>query len=117
MEPRCISRAQDLCTEIDPSRPLPQQLAGFLPGSPLFFTLAESRSDPATDPLAIWINGGPGSSSLVGMNTSGPCGIVRGKDGRPEMRRSETSWNAQANVLYIDNVSGSGLGASEKLGR
>ena len=39
----------------------------------LYFMLAESRSDPKTDPLIIWLQGGPGCSSMVGMfNENGP---------------------------------------------
>ena len=33
----------------------------------LHYMFTESFSDPATDPLIIWFNGGPGCSSLLGF--------------------------------------------------
>ena len=33
----------------------------------LFFYFFESRRDPATDDVVMWTNGGPGSSSALGL--------------------------------------------------
>jgi len=39
----------------------------------LYFAMAESRNDPDTDPIIVWLQGGPGCSSMLGMFTeNGP---------------------------------------------
>ncbi|KAI1316715.1 carboxypeptidase S1 [Xylariaceae sp. FL0255] len=65
-----------------------------------FFWFFESREDPANAPLAIWINGGPGSSSMLGLFVeNGPCYV--NPDGNSTIL-SDWSWNKNVNMLYID---------------
>ena len=53
-----------------------RHFSGYLPvgnisGSPgqLHYWLQESENDPSTDPVIMWINGGPGASGMIGMLT------------------------------------------------
>jgi hypothetical protein len=56
-----------------------------------FFWFFEARKDPLNAPLSIWMNGGPGSSSLLGLFVeNGPCYV------NPDSNStylSEWSWN------------------------
>ncbi|KAK3305793.1 Alpha/Beta hydrolase protein [Chaetomium strumarium] len=65
-----------------------------------FFWFFEARKDPANAPLAIWLNGGPGGSSMMGLlEENGPCFVTA--DSKSTYRNS-WSWNNEINMLYID---------------
>jgi carboxypeptidase C (cathepsin A) len=68
-----------------------------------FFWFVEARQKPETAPLTIWLNGGPGSSSLIGFFAeNGPCEVVQMKDGSYGTQTRLWGWDRSSNVLYID---------------
>ena len=68
-----------------------------------FFWFIESRGDASTAPLTIYINGGPGSSSMVGLfQECGPCQVVEvAKDQFGTVAR-DWGWDRSSNVIFID---------------
>ncbi|KAI0182161.1 serine carboxypeptidase [Hypoxylon sp. FL1284] len=65
-----------------------------------FFWFFEARNDPENAPLSIWLNGGPGSSSLYGLFTeNGPCYVNADSN---STTLSEWAWNTDVNMLYLD---------------
>ena len=72
-----------------------------------FFWYFESRSEPADDPLVLWLTGGPGGSSMLGMlQEMGPCLINEYGNGTI---RNRYGWNDKANLLFIDQPAGVGF--------
>ncbi|PWN52822.1 hypothetical protein IE53DRAFT_377822 [Violaceomyces palustris] len=66
----------------------------------LWFIFFESRSKPKEDPLVLWLSGGPGCSSSVGMLFElGPCAVADGGEGT---KRNPFSWNNKANTIFLD---------------
>ncbi|KAI9001448.1 peptidase S10 serine carboxypeptidase [Trametes punicea] len=76
----------------------------------LFFYFFESRRDPATDDVMMWINGGPGCSSSMGLLMElGPCSIdMSNKSGNGTVW-NPYSWNAEANIFFLDQPVGVGF--------
>lgn len=58
-----------------------------------------------TDELTIWLNGGPGSSSMIGLFTeNGPCEVIEQGMGKLGTQVRDWGWDRGSNMLYIDQV-------------
>ncbi|KAK8788129.1 hypothetical protein V5799_022094 [Amblyomma americanum] len=83
--------------------------SGFLSGAEgrkLHYWFMESQRSPSDDPVLLWLNGGPGCSSLVAAVTElgpfslGPLGV--------NMTLNPFSWNQVANVIFLESPAGVG---------
>ncbi|CAL5081823.1 unnamed protein product [Urochloa decumbens] len=79
-------------------------------GRELFYYFVESPYDAASKPLILWLNGGPGCSSLGfgAMKELGPFRV--NPDGT--LRRNKHSWNNLANVIFLESPAGVGFSFS-----
>ncbi|XP_010479023.1 PREDICTED: serine carboxypeptidase-like 44 [Camelina sativa] len=104
---------EDLVTKL-PGQPEVafRQFAGYVDidvkaGRSLFYYFVEAEKQPHTKPLTLWLNGGPGCSSIGGgafteLGPFYPTGNGRG------LRRNPKSWNKASNLLFVDSPAGVG---------
>ncbi|ESW09525.1 hypothetical protein PHAVU_009G134900 [Phaseolus vulgaris] len=89
-----------------------KQFAGYVDvdvkhGRSLFYYFVEADNDHHNKPLTLWLNGGPGCSSIGGgaFTELGPF-YPKG-DGRG-LRRNSMSWNRASNLLFLESPAGVG---------
>ena len=90
-------------------KPSFKQYSGYLKGGEdvfLHYWFVESQSNPAKDPVILWLNGGPGCSSIDGLLTEN--GPFRVQSDSKTVTLDKNSWNTLANVLYLESPVGVG---------
>jgi cathepsin A (carboxypeptidase C) len=91
-----------------------KQYTGWLDVGPkhLFFWYYESQSNPETDPLVLWLTGGPGGSSMLGLFLeAGPCLINEHGNGTDY---NPYGWSKHANIIFVDQLAGVGFSYLDK---
>ena len=82
-------------------------------GDKLFYIYYPSQTNPSTDPVLLWLNGGPGCSSLFGM--LGEVGPVTTDNFSGELKLNPYSWNMETNLLFIEQPAGVGFSVAKNI--
>uniref|UniRef100_A0A2N9HKJ6 Carboxypeptidase n=1 Tax=Fagus sylvatica TaxID=28930 RepID=A0A2N9HKJ6_FAGSY len=90
-----------------------QQFAGYITVDQkqhraLFYYFVEAEAQAASKPLVLWLNGGPGCSSVAGAFLEHGPFKVSGDN----LVRNEYNWNKEANMLYLESPAGVGFSYS-----
>ncbi|GMY22561.1 serine carboxypeptidase-like 40 isoform X3 [Fagus crenata] len=82
-----------------------------LAGRALYYYFVEAQHSKESLPLLLWLNGGPGCSSLAygAMQELGPFRV--NSDGKT-LHKNRFSWNIAANVLFLESPAGVGFSYS-----
>ncbi|KAL5582164.1 hypothetical protein UlMin_014606 [Ulmus minor] len=90
-----------------------QQFSGYVTvnrvaGRALFYWLTEALHKPLSKPLVVWLNGGPGCSSIAygASEEIGPFRLNRTASG---LYLNKFSWNIVANLLFLETPAGVGF--------
>ncbi|XAR61852.1 Carboxypeptidase D [Bertholletia excelsa] len=81
-------------------------------GKALFYYFVESPQNSCSKPLVLWLNGGPGCSSL-GYGAMEELGPFRVSSGGKTLYRNPYAWNNVANVLFLESPVGVGFSTAE----
>ncbi|KAG9450976.1 hypothetical protein H6P81_010941 [Aristolochia fimbriata] len=92
------------------------QYAGYVTVDPshgraLFYYLVESPENASGKPLVLWLNGGPGCSSL-GAGAMMELGPFRVNSDGKTLTRNNYGWNQVANILFLESPAGVGFSYS-----
>ncbi|KAJ6640697.1 Venom serine carboxypeptidase [Pseudolycoriella hygida] len=78
--------------------------------SNIFFWFFPAQTQPSSAPVVLWLQGGPGASSMFGLFIeNGPVFI----DSDLKLQPREFSWHLDYNLLYIDSPVGTGYSFTE----
>jgi len=83
-------------------------------GTELFYYFVESERSPGTDPVLLWLTGGPRCSGFTGLAFEvGPIKYVlapySGGLPLPQIEYNPLSWTKMASIIFLDSPVGSGF--------
>ncbi|PVH61817.1 hypothetical protein PAHAL_3G128700 [Panicum hallii] len=101
-----------------PESPSVSQFAGYVTvnerhGRALFYWFFEAQTTPEEKPLLLWLNGGPGCSS-IGYGAASELGPLRVVRQGAELKFNEYAWNKEANLLFLESPVGVGFSYTNK---
>ncbi|WOH04698.1 hypothetical protein DCAR_0624110 [Daucus carota subsp. sativus] len=79
-------------------------------GRALFYYFAQSQNS-STQPLVLWLNGGPGCSSF-GNGAMMELGPFRVNSDGKTLSQNKYAWNNEANMLFLESPAGVGFSYS-----
>ncbi|KAI9192410.1 hypothetical protein LWI28_022546 [Acer negundo] len=77
-------------------------------GRALFYWFTQASTTPHSKPLLLWLNGGPGCSS-VAYGASEEIGPFRINRTGSSLYLNKYSWNREANLLFLESPAGVGF--------
>jgi vitellogenic carboxypeptidase-like protein len=81
--------------------------------SNMFFWFFPSQTDYANAPVVLWLQGGPGATSLIGLFTENGPFTVMSQQG---LKLRKYAWTESHSVIYIDNPVGTGFSFTDSDG-
>lgn len=84
-------------------------------GRELFYYFVKSESNPANDPLLLWLEGGPGCTGFTGfVYEIGPMSfdLSNNSESLPTLIPNPHSWTKVSNILFVDSPVGTGFSYS-----
>ncbi|XP_073008342.1 serine carboxypeptidase-like 26 [Typha latifolia] len=96
-----------------PKTPPVSQFSGYITvnkdnGRALFYWFFEAQILPSEKPLLLWLNGGPGCSS-IGYGAAAELGPLRVKRYGTGLEFNAHAWNKEANLLFVESPVGVGF--------
>lgn len=96
-----------------PGSPSVSQFAGYVTvneqhGRALFYWFFEAQAMPSEKPLLLWLNGGPGCSS-IGYGAASELGPLRVVRHGAALEYNEYAWNKETNLLFLESPVGVGF--------